>query len=155
MSNLLTDLGNSMQAASKTLEGDSHPDRNAQFEHINAKVKGFQKRGAPVLSIDTKKKGNVGEFKNAGREWQPEGAPVLSLTHDETIVKLIGSTKTQKGPTVTAQIDRATYKTGVKVSDTEMEELKIVRSRFHGEWNYKIQPRLISSMLIEPYSGRL
>ena len=70
-------------------------------------------------------------------------------------MKLIGSTKTQKGPTVTAQIDRATYKTGVKVSDTEMEELKIVRSRFHGEWNYKIQPRLISSMLIEPYSGRL
>jgi len=269
VSNLLTGLGYSMQAASKTLEGDSHPDRNAQFEHINAKVKRFQKRGEPVISIDTKKKENVGEFKNAGREWQPKGAPVLSLTHDfptlgigkaipygiydvaankgwvsvgvdhdtpifavntirtwwktmgaaqypsatellltadaggsnsyrsrvwkaelqrfaddirlpitvvhfppgtskwnkvehrlfshitmnwrgrpledyETIVKLIGSTTTQKGLTVTAQIDRASYKTGVKVSDADMEKLNIVRSKFHGEWNYKLQPRLIS-----------
>jgi hypothetical protein len=266
---LLTGLGYSMQAASKTLEGDSHPDRNDQFEHINAKVKGFQKRGAPVISIDTKKKENVGEFKNAGREWQPEGAPVLSLTHDfptlgigkaipygiydvtankgwvsvgidhdtpifavntirtwwnkmgaaqypnatellltadaggsnsyrsrvwkaelqrfaddiripitvvhfppgtskwnkvehrlfshitmnwrgrpledyETVVKLIGSTTTQKGLTVTAHLDRSDYKTGVKVSDADMEKLNVVRSKFHGEWNYKIKPRLIS-----------
>ena len=82
VSNLLTGLGYSMQAATKTLEGDSHPDRNAQFEHISAKVKSFQKRGQPVISVDTKKKELVGEFKNAGREWQPAGAPVLSLTHD-------------------------------------------------------------------------
>ena len=75
MSNLLTDLGNSMQAASKTLEGDSHPDRNAQFEHINAKVKGFQKRGEPVISVDTKTKENVGEFKNAGRELAARRSP--------------------------------------------------------------------------------
>lgn len=269
VSELLTGLGYSMQAASKTLEGDSHPDRNEQFEHINGKVKGFQKRGEPVISIDTKKKENVGEFKNAGREWQPEGAPVLSLTHDfptlgigkaipygiydvaankgwvsvgidhdtpifavntirtwwnqmgaaqypnatellltadaggsnsyrsrvwkaelqrfaddiripisvvhfppgtskwnkvehrlfshitmnwrgrpledyETVVKLIGSTTTQKGLTVTAQLDRGDYKTGVKVSDADMEKLNVVRARFHGEWNYKIKPRLIS-----------
>ena len=269
VSNLLTGLGYSMQAATKTLEGDSHPDRNAQFEHISAKVKSFQKRGQPVISVDTKKKELVGEFKNAGREWQPAGAPVLSLTHDfpplgvgkaipygvydlaannawvtvgidhdtpifavntirtwwskmgaaqygnatellvtadaggsngyrsrvwkaelqrladdlklsivvvhfppgtskwnkvehrlfshitmnwrgrpledyETVVKLIGATTTPKGLTVTAQIDRASYKTGVKVSDADMEKLNIVRSRFHGEWNYKLQPRLIS-----------
>ena len=269
VSKLLTGLGYSMQAASKTLEGDSHPDRNAQFEHIYAKVKAFQKRGEPVISVDTKKKENVGEFKNGGREWQPEGAPVLSLTHDfpdlgigkaipygvydlaankawvsvgvdhdtpifavntirtwwkkmgaaqygaatellvtadaggsnsyrsrvwkaelqrladdirlaivvvhfppgtskwnkvehrlfshitmnwrgraledyETVVKLIGSTTTQSGLIVTARLDRRSYKTGIKVSDTDMEQLSISRSRFHGEWNYKLQPRLIS-----------
>ena len=269
VSTLLTGIGYSMQAASKTLEGDSHPDRNAQFEHINAKVKAFQKLGEPVISVDTKKKELVGEFKNAGREWQPEEAPVLSLTHDfphlgvgkaipygiydlaankawvsvgvdhdtpifavntirtwwtkmgaaqypsakellvtadaggsngyrsrvwkaelqrladdlklgivvvhfppgtskwnkvehrlfshitmnwrgrpledyETIVKLIGSTTTQAGLTVTARLDRGRYKTGVKVTDSDMAKLSIKRSRFHGEWNYKLQPRLIS-----------
>ncbi len=79
---LLRGLGYSLQAAHKTLEGESHPDRNAQFEHINAEVKAFQERGQPVISVDTKKKELVGEFKNGGREWQPKGAPVLALTHD-------------------------------------------------------------------------
>jgi Rhodopirellula transposase DDE domain len=269
VSKLLTGLGYSMQAASKTLEGDSHPDRNAQFEHIYANVKAFQKRGEPVISVDTKKKELVGEFKNGGREWQPEGAPVLSLTHDfpdmgvgkaipygvydlaankgwvsvgvdhdtpifavntirtwwkkmgsqlygnateilvtadaggsnsyrsrvwkvelqrladelkiaivvvhfppgtskwnkvehrlfshitmnwrgraledyETVVKLIGGTTTQSGLTVSARLDRRSYKTGITVTDAEMDNLKISRSKFHGEWNYRIQPRLIS-----------
>ncbi|ADO75440.1 ISAzo13-like element ISStau6 family transposase [Stigmatella aurantiaca] len=79
---LLRGLGYSLQAVHKTLEGESHSDRNAQFEHINAEVKAFQKRGQPVISVDTKKKEWVGEFKNGGREWQPKGAPVLALTHD-------------------------------------------------------------------------
>jgi hypothetical protein len=79
---LLRGLGYSLQAEHKTLEGESHPDRNAQFEHINAEVKAFQERGQPVISVDTKKKELVGEFKNGDREWQPKGAPVLALTHD-------------------------------------------------------------------------
>ena len=62
----------------------------------------------------------------------------------ETVVKLIGSTTTQSGLTVTARLDRRNYKTGIKVSDEDMKKLDIVRSRFHGEWNYKLQPRLIS-----------
>jgi hypothetical protein len=79
---LLKSQGYSLQAVAKSLEGEAHPDRNAQFEHINAQVKDFQARGQPVISVDTKKKELVGEFKNGGREWQPAGAPVLSLTHD-------------------------------------------------------------------------
>jgi hypothetical protein len=66
---LLGELGYSLQAVSKTLEGESHPDRNAQFEHINAEAQAYQARGQPVVSVDTKKKELVGEFKNAGREW--------------------------------------------------------------------------------------
>jgi Rhodopirellula transposase DDE domain len=72
---ILHDLGYSLQANRKTREGSSHPDRNAQFEHINARVKAFQKRGQPVVSVDTKKKELVGDFKNGGREWQPAGQP--------------------------------------------------------------------------------
>ena len=66
-------LGYSLQAPRKTLEGKQHPDRNAQFEHINETVAAAIAAGQPAISIDTKKKELVGEFKNAGREWQPEG----------------------------------------------------------------------------------
>lgn len=266
---LLSGLGYSLQAASKTLEGASDPDRNAQFEHINAQVKSFLRRGQPVISVDTKKKELVGEFKNAGREWQPKGAPVLSLVHDfpqdavgkavpygvydlgannawvsvgmshdtptfavntiktwwkhmglpcyggarellvtadsggsnsarsrvwkaelqrfadeagisiavshfppgtskwnkvehrlfshitmnwrgrpledfETVVNLIASTKTSKGLRVRARLDRRSYKTGVTVPEATMKKLNIIRSRFHGEWNYKLKPGMIS-----------
>lgn len=79
---LLAGLGYSLQGVSKTLEGDEHPDRNAQFEHINKSVKDAVAGGQPVVSVDTKKKELVGEFRNAGQEWQPAGAPVLSLVHD-------------------------------------------------------------------------
>ena len=72
---LLHALGYSLQANRKTREGSSHPDRNAQFEHINARVKAFQRRGQPVVSVDTKKKEMIGDFKNGGREWQPAGQP--------------------------------------------------------------------------------
>ena len=70
---LLHELGYSLQANRKTFEGKGHPDRNAQFEHINAKVQAALKAGEPVISVDAKKKELVGDFKNAGREWQPEG----------------------------------------------------------------------------------
>ena len=79
---LLRAAGYSLQSNRKTKEGGNHPDRNAQFEHINATVKAFQGRGQPVISVDTKKKELVGEFKNGGREWRPSGEPEEVLAHD-------------------------------------------------------------------------
>src|SRR5438270_3153740 len=72
---LLDELGYSLQANRKTREGSLHPDRNAQFEFINSRVIAFQKARQPVSSVDTKKKENLGDFKNCGQEWQPEGRP--------------------------------------------------------------------------------
>jgi len=78
---LLRQLNYSLQSNRKTREGASHPDRNAQFEYINAQVCRFQKRGLPVVSVDTKKE-LVGDFKNGGREYQPKGSPEEVRTHD-------------------------------------------------------------------------
>jgi len=72
---LLHDLDYSLQANRKTKEGSSHPDRDAQFEYINRQVRAFQKRGQPVVSVDTKKKELIGDFRNAGREWHRRGHP--------------------------------------------------------------------------------
>jgi Rhodopirellula transposase DDE domain len=72
---LLDELGYSLQANRKTREGQNHPDRNAQFEHINRQVRAFQRRGQPVISVDAKKKELVGDFRNPGREWRPQGEP--------------------------------------------------------------------------------
>ena len=66
----------------KSREGASHPDRNAQFEHINTTAEAFLQRRQPVVSVDAKKKELVGEFKNAGQEWQPKGRPETVLVHD-------------------------------------------------------------------------
>jgi len=79
---LLRAQGYSLQGNRKTKEGASHPDRNAQFEHINTMVKRLQQRGQPVISVDTKKKELVGQFKNGGREWQPKGEPEEVDVHD-------------------------------------------------------------------------
>ena len=73
VSELLPELGYSLQANRKTIEGASHPDRNAQFEYINRRVRAFLHAGDPVISIDTKKKELVGNFKNGGREHRPAG----------------------------------------------------------------------------------
>jgi transposase len=72
---LLTDLGYSLQSNRKTEEGKDHPDRDAQFEHINREVRRFQRRGQPIVSVDTKKKEIVGNYKNPGREREPKGQP--------------------------------------------------------------------------------
>ena len=72
---LLHDLGYSLQANRKTIEGKGHPDRDAQFQYINRRVKAFQRRGQPVVSVDAKKKELVGPFRNGGREWRPRGRP--------------------------------------------------------------------------------
>jgi hypothetical protein len=263
---MLHELGYSLQATSKKVEGAQHPDRNAQFEFINDRVDGYHASGSPVISVDTKKKELVGDFRNAGREWQPEGEPVPVRVHDfidpelgkaipygvydlaknvgwvsvgidhdtpefavesiaswwrymgrkaypdatqllitadgggsngyrsrlwkaelqrladrtgliigvshfppgtskwnkiehrlfchitenwrgrplvdhETIVQLIGATRTSAGLQVKAKLDERLYETGIKVSDTEMEQLRLVEDRFHGEWNYTIFPR--------------
>jgi hypothetical protein len=79
---LLHALGYRLQALRKTQEGTSHPDRNAQFEHINATAAAFLQRQHPVISVDTKKKELVGDFKNAGQEWQPTGTPEPVRVHD-------------------------------------------------------------------------
>jgi hypothetical protein len=129
-----------------------------------------------------------GEFKNGGREWQPAGAPVLSLKAElqrladatglaisvshfppgtskwnkverrlfshirmnwserpledyETVVNLIGSTTTSKGLKVKARLDRRRYRTGVSVSQAAMHQLHLIRSDFHGDWNYVLKPK--------------
>jgi transposase len=82
---LLHELGYSLQANRKTIEGAGHPDRNAQFEHINRKVRTALKAGEPVISVDTKKKELVGNFKNSGRGLQPEGTPEEVRVHDFAI----------------------------------------------------------------------
>ena len=79
---LLRQLGYSLQANRKTKEGRQHPDRDVQFRHINEKVKAAIKARQPVVSIDTKKKELVGDFKNGGREWRPKGEPELVRVHD-------------------------------------------------------------------------
>ena len=78
----LKELDFSLQSNRKTREGDSHPDRDAQFEHINKKARSFMRRGQPVISVDTKKKELVGDFKNAGREWRRRGQPEAVRVHD-------------------------------------------------------------------------
>jgi hypothetical protein len=263
---LLHGAGYSLQANRKTREGNQHPDRNAQFEYINAQALRFQKRRQPVISVDTKKKELVGDFKNPGQEWHPQGEPEKVRTHDfpdeelgkvipygvydvtnnqgwvnvgidhdtayfaaasiqrwweemgaarfpraqqlfltadgggsnssrarlwkvalqkladdielmltvshfppgtskwnkvehrlfsfitnnwrgkplvshQAIVNMIASTTTTKGLIVKAALDENTYETGIEVSDEQMAKLKLVRAKFHGDWNYTIKPR--------------
>jgi hypothetical protein len=78
----LRKLGYSLQGNRKTREGGQHADRNAQFEYIARQVRTLQKRGQPVISVDTKKKELVGDFKNGGREWRPQGQPEAVRVHD-------------------------------------------------------------------------
>ena len=266
---LLSELGYSLQGNKKTIEGASHPDRNAQFEYINRMTQEYQQQGQPVISVDTKKKELVGNFKNGGRELRPEGDPEKVLVHDfkikglgkvnpygiydiarncgwvnvgtdndtaafavesirrwwnsmgqtvypeaekllitadsggsngyrirlwktelqkladetgleiaachfppgtskwnkiehrlfafitqnwrgkplvshEVIVNLISATTTKKGLQVECQLDRNSYPKGIKIPDEMMEQINIVRSDFHGEWNYTIIPREVS-----------
>ena len=82
VSRLLHELGYRLQSVRKSQEGTSPPERNAQFEHINAKADEFLQRHQPMVSVDTKKKELVGGFNNGGREWRPKGKPEKSLVHD-------------------------------------------------------------------------
>jgi hypothetical protein len=265
VASLLRDMNYSLQANRKTTEGKQHLDRDAQFNYINQKSRDQQRRGQPVISVDTKKKELVGDFKNAGREWRPQGDPekvrghdfidkelgkvapygVYDLTrnngwvsvgidHDTaafavatirrwwrkmgrpayskashllitadsggsngarsrlwkvelqkmsnqtgliitvchfppgtskwnkiehrmfsfitknwrgkpltdrvTIVNLIGSTRTKEGLEIRCELDTNHYPKGIKVSDAQMETLKVKKHEFHGDWNYTIYP---------------
>jgi hypothetical protein len=82
VASLLDHAGYSLQGNRKTREGASHPDRNAQFEYLGAEVARFLKRGQPAISVDTKKKELVGDFKNGGRDWRPQGQPEEVRVHD-------------------------------------------------------------------------
>ena len=258
-------LGYSLQSNRKTQEGRQHPDRNAQFEHINAQAAQEMRAGNPVISVDTKKKELVGNYKNDGRKWHRKGEALRVQGHDfphpdvpraypygiydlarnrghvvvgtdhdtgqfavasirgwwraegrrlypraqrlvitadgggsngyrhrlwklelqrladelrfaisvchfppgtskwnkvehrlfsfistnwraeplrdyETIVRLIANTTTATGLRVTCRLDRRKYAVGRKISDEEMKRLKIVKDKFHGEWNYTLLP---------------
>ena len=85
---LLHELGYSLQGNRKTIEGTSHPDRNAQFEYISRKVNEHLRTKDPVISVDTKKKELVGNFKNGGREWRPQGDPEQVQIHDFVVPEL-------------------------------------------------------------------
>ena len=80
--------GYSLQANAKTREGGTHVDRNAQFEHLNGRIRSLQAEGQPVISVDTKKKELVGDFKNSGREWRPKGSPEEVRVHDFIIPEM-------------------------------------------------------------------
>ena len=82
MAMLLGQMGYSLQANRKTAEGKQHPDRNAQFEYISKYVRSYQRRGQPVISVDTRKKEKVGYFKNNGQEWHPQGHPEKVRVYD-------------------------------------------------------------------------
>jgi hypothetical protein len=84
----LRDLGYSLQANRKTREGTGHPDRDAQFAHLNAAAEAFLAAGDPVISVDTKRKELVGDFKNGGQEWQPTGLPEEVRVHDFVLPEL-------------------------------------------------------------------
>jgi Rhodopirellula transposase DDE domain len=88
VSNLLDGLGYSLQGNRKTRDGDSHPDRNAQFEHINGAASAALAEHQPVISVDTKKKELVGDFKNGGRDYRPAGDPEKVRVHDFLIKEL-------------------------------------------------------------------
>ncbi len=79
---LLHELGYSLQANQKSREGPQHPDRDAQFRYINSQVRRFQKAEQLTISVDTKKKELIGDFKNQGREWRPAGDPETVRVHD-------------------------------------------------------------------------
>lgn len=267
----LRELKYSLQGNRKMEEGNQHPDRNAQFEHINTMVSRELRLGNPVISVDTKKKELVGNYKNDGRKWHRKGeAPrvqghdfphpevpraypygiydlahnlghvVIGTDHDtgqfavasirgwwrsegrhlyptvkrllitadgggsngyrlrlwkqqlqhladelqlpisvchfppgtskwnkvehrlfsfistnwrgeplmnyETIVRLIATTTTAAGLQVTCTLDRRKYAVGKKVSDAEMKALRIVKDKFHGEWNYTIRPHPLADL---------
>ena len=265
VSELLIESGYSLQANRKVLEGGDHPDRNAQFEHIQKEVNNFHEIGEPVVSVDAKKKELIGNYKNNGQEWHPEGeAPQVKvydfigqegkvtpygiydlqrneawvnvgtdhdtsefavsslrgwwetmgraaypnasrllitadgggsngyrtrlwkmqlqhfadatglavqvchfppgtskwnkiehrlfnrisqnwrgrpLVNHEVVVSLIAATTSTTGLQVQARLDTTAYPVGVKVPDADMALLSLERDPFHGEWNYRINPR--------------
>src|SRR3989475_513592 len=166
----LADMGYSLQANVKNLE-ESAAGRDRQFRYINRQVKQFLARQEPVLSVDTKKKERVGNFKNAGKAWRPKGQPMEVNVYDfphlgvgpaipygaydqqrnegfvnvgisyDTVINLIGATRTATGLRVKAKLDTRYYEAGVKISDEEMKQISLRTHSTNPEWNYTISPR--------------
>lgn len=268
ISDVLHRLGFSLQGNRKTREGKNHPDRDAQFQHINARVNAYRRGGRPAISVDTKKKENLGEKANVGREYRPKGSPREVDTHDfpdkekgkaipygvydidqneawvsiginsdtgefavesirrwwrelgqkrygkptrllitadaggsnghrnrlwklelqrlanetgmaievchyppgtskwnkiehrlfchitrnwrgvplethQVVVNLVSSTRTNEGLEVHCWLDEGDYLKGRKITDDEMQNVRLKRNKFHGDWNYEILPSLI------------
>jgi len=275
VADLLREEGFSLQGNAKTIEGRQHPDRDGQFRYLNEQAKDHQDSGDPVVSVDTKKKELVGEFKNAGREWRPGGDPVQVGTHDfpdkelgkaipygiydvaantgwvnvgtdhdtaafavesirrwwhgagraaypgarrllitadaggsngyrtrawkaelaalaletglevtvchfppgtskwnriehrlfshitmnwrgrplishEVMVNSIAATTTRTGLKVHAELDTATYETGVRIADGQMDALPLNRHDWHGDWNYTLRPEAYAQISAAP-----
>jgi hypothetical protein len=168
-------MGYSFQGNRKTLEGDEHPDPNAQFEFINARAEDAIRNGQPVISVDTKKKELVGQFKNGGKELRPKGQPEKVKVYD-FVDKDLGRAKPYGVYGIANNLgwvsggtdhDTASFAVstsrrwwfemvkelypgvrellitadgGIKITDEEIETVRIFREDFHGEWNYSILP---------------
>jgi hypothetical protein len=132
VADLLRQEGFSLQGNAKTLEGKQSPDRDAQFRYLNEQVREHRDVGQPVISVDTKKKELIGEFKNSGREWAPTGEPVKVGVHDF-------------GLRVHAELDTGSYPTGIQIGDADMAGLPITQHAFHGDGNYVLHPTLASA----------
>ncbi|MGZ6693955.1 MAG: ISAzo13 family transposase [Solirubrobacteraceae bacterium] len=133
-------LGYSLQANVKTKEGASHPDRDAQFQHINATAKAAVAAGWPVISVDTKKKELVGDFKNAGREWRLKGKPELVRVHDFKDKKL---GKAIPYGVYDLKLDKGYVNVGID-HDTAQFAVNSIRSwwQYLGSERYSNAPRL-------------
>ena len=118
VADLLAELGYSLQANKKTQGSANHPDRDQQFNYINEQAMAFQHRRT---------------FSNISMNWR--GRPLIS---HEVIVNLIGSTTTQSGLTIIAELDINLYPKGVRISDEELGAVNLTKASFHGEWNYTI-----------------
>jgi hypothetical protein len=128
VADLLHDLGYSLHANSETREGSSHPDRNAQFEYLNRKVKRQLRDPQPAISVDTKKKELVGDFKNSGRELRPAGNPEQVRVHDFIIPEL-----GRANPCGVYDIARNTGWVSVGVDhDTAVFAVETIRRWWHG-----------------------
>jgi hypothetical protein len=137
----LHDLGYSLQANIKTIEGRQHSDRDAQFRYINARVRVFQRTGDPVVSVDTKKKELIGAFRNAGRTWRPEGAPHRVFTHD---FPHLGAGKAIPYGTYDLAPDQAVVNVGVSHDTAEFAVESIRRWwRLMGKRSYPAARRLL------------
>src|SRR6266498_567357 len=149
---LLHDLNYSLQATRRTREGSSHQDRDAQFEHINAQVRACQRAGQPAVSVDAKKKELVGDFANAGHEWQPKGRPPKVRSHDfpdEQLGKVIPQgvydlTRNEGWVSVGIDHDTARFATGT------IKWNKIEHRMFcHITKNWRGQPLLSRAIVVQ------
>jgi hypothetical protein len=137
----LAEMGYTLQANVKTREGPQHPDRDAQFRYLNRQVKLFRRNGAPVISVDTKKKELVGDFKNGGRRWLPKGEADEVLVHD---FPHLGQGKAIPYGAYDIARDRAVVNIGVTHDTAEFAVESIRRWwRLDGKRHYRGAERLL------------